>query len=173
LHRLFATSGQVGLASVIAKEVEIQDAVQDTAIANLWLLPSGRIPPDPAELLTSPRFSELLAVVREKYDYVLIDSPAVLAVTDPAIVAPRVDAVLLALHLSKDSRQHTERAHALLSAMGVNIIGVVVNGVRQVDADYGYGYGHDVHYENDHLHSLKERTERGQTVGVSQGRLGE
>ena len=173
LHRLFATSGQVGLASVIAKEAEIQDAIQDTVIANLWLLPSGRIPPDPAELLTSPRFSELLAVVREKYDYVLIDSPAVLAVTDPAIVAPRVDAVLLALHMSRDSRQHADRAQALLSAMGVNLIGVVVNGVRQVDADYGYGYGHDVHYENDHLHSLKERTERSQTVGVSQGRSGQ
>jgi capsular exopolysaccharide synthesis family protein len=160
----------VGLASVIAKEFEIEDAVQDTGIANLWLLPSGRVPPDPAELLTSPRFSELLAVVREKYDYVLIDSPAVLTVTDPAIVAPRADAVLLALHISRDSQQQTERAHGLLSGMGVNVIGVVVNGVRQVDADYGYGYGYDVHYEKDNLHSPNERTPRSQTVGVSQGR---
>jgi succinoglycan biosynthesis transport protein ExoP len=173
LHRLFGISGQVGLASVIAKDVEIQDAVQDTAIANLWLLPCGPIPPDPAELLTSPRFSELIAVIRDKYDYVLIDSPPVLAVTDPCIVAARVDGVLLTLHISKDSRQHAERAHALLSAMGVNILGVVVNGVPPDDADYGFGYGYHGHQQNGQPHSPAEEAQRSSTLSPRPGDHGD
>jgi polysaccharide biosynthesis transport protein len=161
LHRLFGISGQVGLASVIAKDVEIQDAVQDTGIGNLWLLPCGPIPPDPAELLTSSRFSELIAVVRDKYDYVLIDSPPILAVTDPCIVAARVDGVLLTLHISQDRRQHAQRAHALLSAMGVNILGVVVNGIPQDDADYAVGYGYHGHPQNGQPYSQSEKAECG------------
>jgi capsular exopolysaccharide synthesis family protein len=157
---LFGISGAVGLTSVMVKDVEIQDAVQDTGIANLWLLPSGTIPPNPAELLSSPRFLELIAVVREQYDYVLIDSAPILAVTDPSVVAARVDGVLLTLHISKDNRHDAEQAQAVLSAMGVNLLGVVVNGVPQDGADYGYGFD----YGNRQHVSPQEETNRHATV---------
>lgn len=149
LDRLWETAGQTGLASVIAGEVEIQDAVQDSGIANLWLLPCGPIPPDPAELLSSPRFSELIAVVREQYDYVLIDSPPVLAVTDPCVVAARVDGVLLTVRISQDTRQQAQRANAILSAIGANVLGLVVTGVPRADVDYGNGYGYGGYHEVD------------------------
>jgi succinoglycan biosynthesis transport protein ExoP len=167
LHRLFGAPGEVGLASVIAKEIEIQDAVQETGVANLWLLPSGSVPPDPAELLSSSRFTELIAVVREQYDYVLIDTPPVLAVTDPCVVAARVDGVLLTLRISNDSRQHAQRATAILSSMGVNVMGVVVNGVPRGNAEYEYGYGEYGHQGNGHsyvqldrIHSVRATSER-------------
>ncbi|MEX2140302.1 MAG: polysaccharide biosynthesis tyrosine autokinase [Pirellulales bacterium] len=168
-HRLFGISGKVGLASVIAQDVEIHDAVQDVGIANLWLLPCGLIPPDPAELLTSPRFSELIAVVRETYDYVLLDSPPVLAVTDPCVVGARVDGVLLTLHISKDSREHAERAEAILSATGANVLGVVVNGVPQDDTEYGYSYGYGGGYGNSQ--DQEERTGRSQALSPREGVL--
>jgi capsular exopolysaccharide synthesis family protein len=163
LHQLFGISGAVGLTSVMVKDVEIQDAVQDTGIANLWLLPSGTIPPNPAELLSSPRFLELIAVVREQYDYVLIDSAPILAVTDPSVVAARVDGVLLTLHISKDNRHDAEQAQAVLSAMGVNLLGVVVNGVPQDGADYGYGFDYGNRQEYGHV-SPQEETNRHATV---------
>jgi capsular exopolysaccharide synthesis family protein len=152
MHRLFGISGSVGLASIIAKEIDIQDAVQETGITNLWLLPCGPIPPDPAELLSSPRFSELISVVREQYDYVLIDTPPVLSVTDPCVVAARVDGVIMTLRIANNSRQDAQRATTILDTMGVNVLGVVVNAVPRGkrEYEYAYGYGRPGNPENDH-----------------------
>jgi succinoglycan biosynthesis transport protein ExoP len=148
LHQLFGTSGEIGLASVIAEEMEFQEAIQECGIANLWLLPCGSVPPDPAELLTSPRFCELIAAVRDQYDYVLVDSAPLLAVTDPCVVAARVDGVLLTIRIAQDGRQHAQRAKAILSTMGVNILGVVVNAVPRGDGSYGYGSGYYGYKQN-------------------------
>lgn len=150
LHKLFGLSAQVGLASVIAGKTDLDNAVKQTGVPNLSLLPCGPIPPNPAELLTSPRFKELLDQIREQYDYVLIDSPPLLAVTDPCVVAPRVDGVLLTIRVSRNGRPHAERAKEILATLGVKVIGVVVNGVGRQSgngrygseyAHYGYDYG--------------------------------
>ncbi|HVX09711.1 MAG TPA: polysaccharide biosynthesis tyrosine autokinase [Pirellulales bacterium] len=148
LHKIFGLSKEVGLSSVIALQVEPDDAIQETPIANLSLLACGPIPPDPAELLTSPRLAELLQVVRQKYDYVIIDTAPVLAVTDPCAVAPRVDGVMLVIRVAKHGRSDALRATKILAALDVNILGVVVNGDAGKNATYGraykygaYGYG--------------------------------
>jgi Mrp family chromosome partitioning ATPase len=99
------------------------------------------MPGNPAELLTSPRFAELLEGLRAEYDIVLIDTPPVLAVTDPCVVAPRVDGVVLTIRLSKKSGPQAERAREMLSALGVNILGVVVNGVTRREGSGRYGAG--------------------------------
>jgi capsular exopolysaccharide synthesis family protein len=140
LHHLFGTTDEVGLASVISETLEYQDAIQETGIPNLWLLPRGSVLPDAAELLTSPRFSELIAAVREQYDYVLVDSAPLLAVTDPCITATRVDGVLLTIRVSQNDRQQALRAKAILSSLGVNLLGVVVNATDETDGGYRYGY---------------------------------
>jgi capsular exopolysaccharide synthesis family protein len=141
-HRVFGMTAKVGLAEVIAGTAELDEAVQVTAVPNLSILPCGRRPPNPAELLTSPRFEDVLDDVRSAFDYVLVDSPPLLAVSDPCIVAPRVDGLLLTIRLSKNGRPAAERARALLTGLKVNCVGVVVNGVGRHGAMNGYGYDH-------------------------------
>ena len=88
------TTGSTGISSVIEGKSEIVDAVQQTDVENLWILSCGPRPDNPSELLSSKRFAELLELLREQYDLVIVDTPPVLAVTDPLNVVARVDGVL-------------------------------------------------------------------------------
>src|SRR5262249_44605082 len=111
-------------------------------VPNLSVLPCGRRPPNPAELLTSPRFEDVLDDARGSYDYVLVDSPPLLAVSDPCTVAPRVDGLLLTIRVTKNGRPAAERARDLWAGVKANCRGVVVNGVGRQGAMTGYGYDH-------------------------------
>ncbi len=146
VHRLFGAPSAAGLASVIAGTAGGADAVQESGIPGLWLLPAGPPPPNPAELLTSPRFQECLDGIREQYDFVIVDTPPLLAVTDPGVVAARVDGVLLTVRLTRKARPRAERAREILATLGATVLGVVVNGADRRTASesdgYGYGYGY-------------------------------
>jgi capsular exopolysaccharide synthesis family protein len=142
LHRLFGLRGELGLTSVIVGECGPQEAVRPTEVPHLSVLPCGPRPTNPAELLTSPKFEELLNELRGQYDFVLVDSPPLLAVTDPCVVAARADGVLLTIRVSKNGRPAAERAKELLTGMGANVLGVVVNGIGKEAVAYGYGYRH-------------------------------
>jgi capsular exopolysaccharide synthesis family protein len=149
LHRIFGLSARKGLAQVIEGEVEVAEAVRPTVVPNLSVLPCGPRPSNPAELLTLPRFADLLEELRESYDFVLVDTPPLLAVSDPCIVAPRVDGVLLTIRISRNGRPAAERGRDLLAALRVQVFGVVVNGVGKQGAMVGYGYEH-YHYAADY-----------------------
>ena len=138
VHRLFGLDKTVGMSSVISGQAELPDAIQSTEVENLWSMPCGPRPDNPSELLTNRRFEELLAILREQYDFVLIDTPPVLAVTDPSAVAARVDGVLLTIRISKRTRPEAMRATELLATLGANTLGVVVNGIGGKQK-YGYG----------------------------------
>jgi succinoglycan biosynthesis transport protein ExoP len=127
IHQLFAHSARTGLATVIQGEASLDNAIQPSEIPGLSILPSGPLPPNPADLLTSPRFQQLLASAREKYDYVLVDTPALLAVTDPRVIAPLVDGVLLTFRMTKKSRPDVERSKEVLEDLQANVLGAVVN----------------------------------------------
>jgi capsular exopolysaccharide synthesis family protein len=142
LHQVFAIPAPQGLTSIIQGDAEPKDVIQPAQVSGLAVLPCGQVPPNPAELLMAPRFQELLDTFRAQYDFVLIDTPPLLAVTDPCVVAPCVDAVLLNIRVSKNGRPNAERAKEILSTLGVTVLGVVVNGVdgRAQAAGYSYGY---------------------------------
>ena len=112
IHKIFdlPSTGEIGLAGVIAGEAPILTAVRPSGLPNLDLLPCGPRPANPAELLTSPQFQEVLDALRGAYDFVLVDTPPLLAVSDPAVVAPRVDGVLLTFRMTKKVRPAAERA---------------------------------------------------------------
>jgi capsular exopolysaccharide synthesis family protein len=141
LHRVFGLAGDVGLASVMIGEAVLRSAIQETPVPGLSVLPCGPIPPNPAELLTSPRFKELLDAIRKEYDFVVIDTPPLLAVTDPCVVAPRVDGLYLTLRLSKNGRPQAERAKEILTTLGAKVLGVVINDLPKRSGAGGYGYG--------------------------------
>jgi succinoglycan biosynthesis transport protein ExoP len=147
IHALFGLDKSVGMSSVIGGEVELPDAIQETEVENLWGLPCGPRPNNPCELLTSPRFEELLAILRDKYDFVIVDTPPILPVTDPGAVAPRVDGVILTIRLTNRARGAALRAVQLLAELGGNTLGVVVNGVGK-NSPRGYGYNYGYGYES-------------------------
>jgi capsular exopolysaccharide synthesis family protein len=145
LHALFGLENQVGLATLLAGQTSsIAEAVQETSILGLSVLPSGKLPTNPADLLTSPRLREVIEWLRPEHDFVLIDTPPVLAVTDPCAVAPQVRAVLLTIRNSKHARPDTEEARSRLESLGANVLGVVVNCVHDLVGYAKYGYGSHV-----------------------------
>jgi polysaccharide biosynthesis transport protein len=141
-HRIFGISSGIGLAGVLEGQGEVADEIRSSNIPGLSILPCGSPPPNPAELLTGPRFNELLDVLRDRYDFILIDTPPILAVTDPCVVAPRVDGVLLVIRLSSKARPHAERAREILATLGARVLGVLVNGMDSAGQGSPYGYGH-------------------------------
>ncbi len=138
--KLFGMREDIGMTSAISGSVELHDAIQPTSIENLSVLACGKRPSNPAELLSSDRFDEMLQLIREQYEYVIVDSPPLLAVSDPANVAARVDGVILTLRLRRNLKPLAHRAVQMLHSVNANIIGVVVNGVGGGRGGYGNGY---------------------------------
>ncbi len=140
IHKVFGIADAAGLSEVMAGTVELADAVRDTAVEGLSVLVCGQRPANPAELLTSTKFQQLIEVLREKYEFVIFDTPPVLAVTDPLAVAPRMDGVLLVIRLAKSARNVTRKTIESLDSLGATVLGVVVNGVGGGSRYGGYGY---------------------------------
>jgi capsular exopolysaccharide synthesis family protein len=131
VHRLFGLSAAQGLATVLTGQAEVQEVLQASGVEGLTILPCGPRPHNPAELLTSPRFAELLNQLRERFDCIIIDTPATLVVSDPAVVAPRVDGVLLVIRESHSGWPQAQRAQGLLDTVGANVVGVIVNDISR------------------------------------------
>jgi succinoglycan biosynthesis transport protein ExoP len=148
VHKIFhIEKPDVGLASVISGDTDLAAAIRTSVVENLFILPCGPRPQNPAELLTSPEFQDVIDKLRAQFDFVIIDTPPVLAVSDPAVVAPRVDGVLLVFRMTKKARPTAERAREQLAALGANVLGVIVNGTGgNKDDGYGYGYGYNYGY---------------------------
>ena len=155
VHKLFGIDVRYGLSSVIAGKTDLEGATYLTQAPNLWCMPCGPTPHNPSELLTSPEFEEVLTVVREKYDFVIIDSPPLLAVSDPGVVAARVDGVILTTRLNKRTRAGLSRSVEVMRGLGAEIIGIVVNGIGQ-GAQYGYGRGYGGRYDYSYDYGYRE-----------------
>ncbi|KKK36624.1 capsular biosynthesis protein [Mesobacillus campisalis] len=139
VHYSFTVSNMEGLTSVLAKEISLEDTVLRTNVPNLDIITSGPIPPNPAELLDSKAMELLMGELKEMYEYIVIDSPPILAVTDPQIMATKCDGVVLVVASGKTQKDRAVKAKELLERSGAKIIGVVVNGVEEKLEGY---YGH-------------------------------
>lgn len=137
--KIFGIPSDIGLVQVINEKFTLEEAIRTSSIENLDIISCGRRPGNPAELLSSERFQDTILELREKYDYVILDTPPVLVVSDPATVASVSDGVILTVRLRRNLKLIAIRASQMLHAMNANMIGVVVNGVG-VGAN-GYGYG--------------------------------
>jgi succinoglycan biosynthesis transport protein ExoP len=142
VDKIFGAENKIGLSTMLAGDAELPDILQTSEVPNLTLITSGTRPSNPAELLSSEQYTQALAMLREKFDYVIIDSPPILAVSDPAAIAARVDGTLLALRLRHNDRALSTRALKMLSSINANVLGVVVVGVTGNGSTYGRGYGY-------------------------------
>ena len=139
--KLFGLETATGFADVIQDGVELSDAIHSCEATNLDVMAAGAEPKNVTELVLSPRFDEAIQVLREKYDFVLLDSPPVLAVTDASALAAKADAVLLVLRITPRSSVDSLRAKKTLSMVGANFLGAVINTHGETRRGYGYGYG--------------------------------
>jgi succinoglycan biosynthesis transport protein ExoP len=124
---LFGLRRDVGLSEVLRREVQWEHALQATTIEGLVILTSGSCPSNPAELLSLATLPQLLREVRTDFDFILVDSPPVLAVSDPCIVAPHTDGMLLVVRLQKNKRVALQRAREILNTQGATLYGFIAN----------------------------------------------
>ncbi len=145
MHTFFSIDNHSGLSSYLASGVPLEEAVVQTPVSNLYLMPSGITPADSAGLLNSKRFTELLTDVKSRFDLVLIDSPPILGVSDASVLAAEVDSSIVVVQHRKLPRHMLLRVKQAIDQIGGHVVGVVMNQVDiRSDAAYGYytGYYH-------------------------------
>lgn len=136
-HEIWDVSNETGLTSLVVGDVKSPPLV-DVGVEGLQLLPSGPLPPNPADLLGSRRMEDVIASLRKKTDVLLFDAPPVTTVTDSVLLAANLDGVLLIVRAGHTRREHAESARDLLERLNIRIVGVVLTDA-EVDARMG-GY---------------------------------
>ncbi|CAN5263105.1 N/A [soil metagenome] len=151
LHSIFEISNAQGLSTMLSSEMEVDeilDVVQYDDSSKLHLLPSGPVPPNPAELIGSEQMVKLLKTMQDNFTHVVVDSPPIASFTDGVLVASMVDGVILVVHSGKSSRQVVKRSRQLLQDIGAKIFGVVLNNVNLRSQDNYYYYQSYYHRSN-------------------------
>lgn len=142
LHRIFNRAGDSGLTNVLVGEAAIDDVALPTQIDNLYCIPSGPIPPNPAEIFHSAKFAQLLKELSGKFDRVIIDSPPLVAVTDAAILSKLVDGTVFVLRAFATTSTLARQGLRILQDVQGRIAGAVLNAVDLSRAEYSYYYYH-------------------------------
>lgn len=159
-----ATENQ-GLTDILSGKCEHFEAIHNTPLATLKLMPSGPIPANPAEALTLPEMGELLGLLRDEFDYIILDTPPLLVVTDPSILASMVDGVVLALKIRRKSKPNTKEAAGILRTVGAKLLGIVINNSDESGSSDGYkGYGY-YRYGRHTSRYYRKSTENGAKSG--------
>lgn len=140
LHQVFHVSNRVGLVSQLTSGAEPAETILPTEVPNLWIIPSGPIPPNPSELLASDRMRDWLRAMRSRFDFVVLDTPPALAVTDATIVGLLVDGVVLTLRSGKVTREEARLCRDRLRQAGIKILGAVLNRYRSLQTGAGKRY---------------------------------
>lgn len=163
----FQIDSKIGLTQVLAEQVELSDAVRQFEDSQLFILPAGRIPPNPSELLGSDKMRQLIKELAEEF-MVIVDVPPLLPVTDASLLSHSVDGVILVSSVGKTRKDHLKEAADMLRKVEANILGLVINRTPLTGLSgnyYGFGYataskGYSSYYG----------TETGQPSGKKKGK---
>jgi len=142
LHQVFQISNRFGLVNLLTASGTAEEVYHRSEVTNLFVLPSGPIPPNPAELLASERMREFLRHLRSSFDFVVVDTTPTLAVTDATLVGSLADGVLLCLRANKVTREDARDCRDRLLLSEVKILGTVLNRYRQGHGRYAERYRH-------------------------------
>nr|WP_191560459.1 CpsD/CapB family tyrosine-protein kinase [Metabacillus idriensis] len=140
-HYTFKVDNHVGLTNILTRQSTISEAVKVTSQDFLSLLTSGPIPPNPAELLASKTMRQFIADAKRDYDFILFDTPPVLAVADAQILSNSVDGVVLVVSSGRTELESAKKAKELLEQAQAKILGTVLNNKKVQDSHYYYYYG--------------------------------
>jgi capsular exopolysaccharide synthesis family protein len=150
LAPLFGGDNDIGIMSVLVGEQTLAEAMYEVPIASgvppLRFLPAGPIPPNPSEIMGTSRMAEVLANLRATADFVIIDTPPIVPVTDAVVLSSRVDAVMMVIQAGKTRRRHLIKSADFLQQADAPMVGAVMNGAGKhakygYYERYGYGYG--------------------------------
>jgi len=149
-HKIFGVSVKNGLSDILSGKCEIKDGVQTISAAGFDVITRGTIPPNPSELLMSNKFSDIMTWASANYDLVLLDTPPILAVTDPAVVGNYAGATLLIARFEKNTVKELLVSIKRFEQSGVEVKGCILNGVvRKASSYYSYGYNNYTYkYDN-------------------------
>jgi capsular exopolysaccharide synthesis family protein len=155
VHKTLGMGPRSGLSNVLTGSATLEHAITRSPIlSNLFILPAGTPPPNPAELLASSNMRDLLIDLRDKYDHIVIDTPPTLSVTDAVVLSQRMDAIILVIRSSQTTKQALRRSRDILMQVNAKITGVLLNAVDLTSPDYYYYYEyqgkyHDSYYRED------------------------
>lgn len=144
LHTVFERTRAAGLTSCLVDPETLQSSIAETEVPGLRLLGAGPTAPNPAELLSGERFCEILAQLEAAFDCVIVDSPPLLAVTDAALLAARVDGTILVVRAHGTTEEQVKRARRTLADVGARVAGVVLNDLRLRAREAYYYYGGEI-----------------------------
>ncbi|HMS19002.1 MAG TPA: polysaccharide biosynthesis tyrosine autokinase [Sphingorhabdus sp.] len=154
LHSVFGVGNGEGLSTLLSSELHDEDidtAVKQDPGTKLYLLTSGPIPPNPAELIGSQQMTRLFKMLGDKFTHIVVDSPPIASFTDGVLIASMVDGVILVVHSGKSSRQVVRKSRQLLNDIGAKVFGVVLNNVNLRSQDNYYYY--QSYYHRDSYHA--------------------
>jgi polysaccharide biosynthesis transport protein len=138
LHRIFDRAGDSGLTSVLVGDASIDHVAKATEVPNLWSIPAGPLPPNPADLLQTERFRRFMKDLGEKFDRVVVDSPPLVPVTDSAIISTLVDGTVFVVRAFRTSKHVTSQGLRALRDVEAPVVGAVLNAVNLDRHEYSY-----------------------------------
>lgn len=149
LQKMFGLDWDDGLSDMLSGKISTEQAVKATGIENLEVISRGQVPPNPSELLMHPRFSDFVQWASDNYDLVIIDTPPVLAVTDPSIVGALAGTTLMVGRFGQNTVKEIAVARHRFEQAGIEVKGLILNAVeKKASSSYGYGY-YNYSYESD------------------------
>ncbi|GAA0486613.1 CpsD/CapB family tyrosine-protein kinase [Salinibacillus aidingensis] len=141
VHYTFQVDNTTGLSNYLIGDADLESTTSQTEVPNLDVATCGPIPPNPSEILSSKRMQQYIAEAKEAYDIVIFDTPPVLAVTDPSILAKECDGVLLVVRSKITEHEAAEKSKEQLEQVQARILGVVLNDREVKESNYYYYYG--------------------------------
>ncbi|MBI5094004.1 MAG: polysaccharide biosynthesis tyrosine autokinase, partial [Candidatus Hydrogenedentes bacterium] len=140
VHRVLKVERGPGLSDVLRESLDVHTVIRKTRIENLSIISSGRVPPNPSELIASERMLHLVKLLGREFDLVVCDAPSILVVTDPVLLATHMDTVILVVSVNNARRETIQRAKKLLDTAQASVAGVVLNGLEATRRHYYYYY---------------------------------
>ncbi|MBN1482049.1 polysaccharide biosynthesis tyrosine autokinase [candidate division KSB1 bacterium] len=155
--KIFQVEKSPGVSDYLARELTVDEIIQKTAITNLSLVTAGTSPPNPAEMLDSHKMTELISKLTDRFDLLIFDSPPLIAVSDPKILAPKVQNVLLVVRVGKVNYRLVKDAYSRLDKVDAKVIGAVLNGVG-TKRGYGYYSRYNYYHHAEYYTSIEKKS---------------
>ncbi|MBP7217114.1 MAG: CpsD/CapB family tyrosine-protein kinase [Candidatus Omnitrophica bacterium] len=140
LSKYLGITAETGLAEVLTNGSNPDDALLNIGVKDLTVLPAGKVPHNPAELLGSAKFKSLIALLRNKYDYVIFDTPPIIPVTDAGVLAAQTDGVVMVIQANRTQKSVVQHAETLLKQAQAKMLGYILTNVQYHVPDYIYRY---------------------------------